>query len=66
MVRCTLGQRVFMYDTYAKYGSARMCRHTFRDKRVLTRQIIHNLVNKLRKTGLLIDKKQKHNRRFAY
>jgi transposase len=31
--------------------------------RVPSRQTIHNFVNKLRATGLLIDKKQKHTRR---
>jgi hypothetical protein len=36
----------------------------FRDERVPSRQTIHNLVNKLRTTGLLIDKKQKHKRRL--
>jgi hypothetical protein len=55
MVLHTLEQRVFMYDTYVKYGSAR--------KRVSGRQIIHSLVNKLRISGLLIDKKQIHKRR---
>jgi hypothetical protein len=64
MVRYTLEQRVFLYDIYVKYGSARKCRRkfrcTFRDERVPSRQTIHNLVNKLRTTGLLIDKKQRH------
>jgi transposase len=67
MVRCTSGQRVFLYDIYVKYGSARKCqrkfRIIFRDERVPSRQTIHNLVNKLRTTGLLIDTKQKHKRR---
>jgi hypothetical protein len=61
-------QRVFLYDTYVKYGSARKCRRKFRRKfcveRVPSIQIIHNFVNKLRTTGLLIDKKQKHKRGF--
>jgi transposase len=49
-----------------KYGSARKCRRKFRhtskfhDERVSSRQTIHNLLNKLRTTGLLIDKKEKH------
>jgi biotin operon repressor len=51
----------------AKYGSARKCRRNFRrkfrDEIVLSRQTTHNLVNKLRSTGFLIDKKQKHKRR---
>jgi hypothetical protein len=67
MVRFTLEHRVFLYDTYVKYGFARKCRrkfrHKFRDERVPSVQKINNLVNKLRKTGHLIDKKQKHTRR---
>jgi hypothetical protein len=67
MVRHTSEQRVFLYDTYVKYGSAGKCRRKFRrkflDERVSSRQTIHNLVNKLRTTGLLTDKKQKHKRR---
>jgi hypothetical protein len=63
MVRYTLEQREFMYDIYVKYGSARKCRCKFRDERVPSRQTIHNFVNKLRTTSLLIDKKQKHRRR---
>jgi hypothetical protein len=59
-----LEQYVFLYDTYVKYGSARKCRQKFRrkfcDERVLSRQIVHNMVNKLWVTGLLMDKKQKH------
>jgi hypothetical protein len=60
MVRCTLEQRVFLYDTYVKYGSARKCRRKFRRKfrNERTRQTIQNLMNKLRTTGLLIDKKE--------
>jgi transposase len=67
MVQCTLEQRVFMCDAYAKYGSARNCwrkfRLKFRDERDLSRQAIHDLVNKHRSTGLLIDNKQKRKRR---
>jgi hypothetical protein len=33
------------------------------DERFPSRQTIHNLINKLRTTGLLIDSKQKHKRR---
>jgi hypothetical protein len=59
MVRCTLEQRVFLYDTYVKYASSGKCRRKFRrkfhDERVPSRQIIHNLVNKLRTMGLLIN-----------
>jgi transposase len=32
----------------------------FHDERVPSRQTIHNLVNKHRSTGLLIDNKQEH------
>jgi transposase len=50
-----------------KYGSARKGRRKFRrkfhDERVPSRQTVHSLVNKLCTTGLLIDKKQKHERR---
>jgi hypothetical protein len=60
----TLEQHVFPYDTYVKYGSARKCRRKcrckFHDERVPSKQTVHNLVNKLKTTGLLIDKKQKH------
>jgi hypothetical protein len=60
MVRFTLEQSVFLYDICVKYGSARKCHHRFYDERVSSRQTIHSLVNKLRSTGLLIDKKKKH------
>jgi hypothetical protein len=53
-------QRVFLYDAYVKYRSAGKCRRKFRDERVPSRQTIHNLVNKLRTTGLLIDKGKKY------
>jgi hypothetical protein len=66
MVRYALQQHVLLYDTYVKYGYARKCRRElrrkFRDERVPSRQTFHNLVNKLRVTGLLIDKKQKYKR----
>jgi hypothetical protein len=63
MVRYALEQRVFLYYTYVKYGSARKCRRKFQRKfraeRVTSRQTKNNLVNKLRITGLLKNKKQK-------
>jgi hypothetical protein len=37
----------------------------FRYERVPSRQTIHNSMNKLRTTGLWIDKKQKHNHRVV-
>jgi hypothetical protein len=60
MVRYILEQRIFLYVTHVKYGSAG---RKFRDERVPSRQTIHNLENKLTTTGLLIGKKQKHQRR---
>jgi hypothetical protein len=66
-VRYALELHVLLCDTYEKYGSARKCRQKFRrkfrDERVPSRQTIHNLGNKLRTTGLLRYKKQKHKRR---
>jgi hypothetical protein len=57
MVRYTSEHRVFVYDTYMKYGSAGKCRRKlrrkFRDESIPSRQTIHNLVNKLSTTGLL-------------
>jgi hypothetical protein len=63
IVRYTLEQRVFLYDTYVTYGSTWKRRRKFRDERVPSRQTIHNLVNKLRIKGLSIEQKQKHKRR---
>jgi hypothetical protein len=52
MVWYTSGQRVFLHDTYVKYGSAGKSRRKFRGKdrneRVPSSQTIHNLVNKFR------------------
>jgi hypothetical protein len=63
-----LEQRIFLFDTYVKYGSPRKCRRKFRrkfhDERVHSRQTIHSLVNKLISAELLIDKKQKRKRRL--
>jgi hypothetical protein len=62
--RYTSEQRVFLYDIYVKYGSAGKCRRKFRrkfrDGRVPRRKTIHNLMNKLRITGVLTDKKTKY------
>jgi hypothetical protein len=48
------------------YWFVRKCRRKFRrkfrDETVRSRHTIHNFVNKLRSTGLLIDQKQKHKR----
>jgi hypothetical protein len=66
MVRYTLEQRVFLYDSYVKYGSTKKCRRKFRrkfhDERVAGSEIRHSLVNKPGTTRLLIVRKQKHKR----
>jgi hypothetical protein len=66
MVRYTLEQLVFLYDTYVKYGSGRSVDENvdvnFVMKRVPSRKTIHSLVNKHKSTGLLIDNKQKQKR----
>jgi hypothetical protein len=61
MVRYTLEQRIFLYDTNVKYGYVKKCRRKFRDERVLSRRTIQNL-NKLSSAGLLTDKNEEHMR----
>jgi hypothetical protein len=61
MVHYTLEQRVFVFDTYVKYGAAGNCRRKFRRK--FRGERVHSLVHKLRTTGFLIDKKTKYKRR---
>jgi hypothetical protein len=60
MVRYTLEQLVFLYDTYVKYRSVRKhqrkFQHIFHDERVPSRQTIHNLVKKLGAMGFSTDK----------
>jgi hypothetical protein len=63
MVHYTSKQHAFLYDTYVKYRSARKCLQKFHVERVPSRQTTHNMMNKLRTTGLLVEKKQKHKRR---
>jgi transposase len=47
-----------------KYGKCREKNlRKIHDGIIPSRQKIHNLVNKLRSTGLLLDEKQKHKRR---
>jgi hypothetical protein len=64
MVLYTLEQHVFLYVTHVKCRSARMCQRKFLckflDERVPSRQTIHNLVNKLKTIGPLVDKTQEH------
>jgi hypothetical protein len=63
----THGAAYFLCDSYVKYSSAGRCRRKFRrkfhDEIIPSRQTINNLVNKLRTTELLMDKKRKHKRR---
>jgi hypothetical protein len=67
MMQYTFRASVLLYYTYVKYGSAKKCRRKFRlkfrDERVSSRQTIHDSVNKLRSTGMLISNKQKRKRR---
>jgi ribosomal protein L24E len=56
-MRYTLEQTVFLSDIYVIYASARKCQRKFRYERVPRRQTIHNLMNKLKSTELLVDKK---------
>lgn len=66
-VRYTLEQRVFMYDAYVKSGSARKVRRRFRrkfqDVSVPHRETVHRIVNKVRATGSLLDRKPELKRR---
>jgi hypothetical protein len=60
-MRHTTEQRLCLVQLYFKYESARKCRRKFQRKftgePVPSRQNIHNLVNKLKKTGSLPEKK---------
>jgi hypothetical protein len=58
MMRYTLVQLVFLYDT-PNMVLLESARKNFVMKEFPTDKTVHNLVNKLR-TGLFIDKKQKH------
>jgi transposase len=56
-----------MYDAYVKSGSTRKVKRRFRrkfqDVTVPHRKTIHRIVNKVRQTGSLMDRKPKHKRR---
>jgi len=56
-----------MYDTYVKTGSARKARRKFRrkfpDATVPHRETVHRIVNKVRQTGSVLDKKPESKRR---
>lgn len=61
-VSYTLEQRLFMYDAYVKSGCVRTVRrrfaHKFQDVTIPHRKTIHAIVNKVRQTGSLLDKKR--------
>jgi hypothetical protein len=61
MVRYAVEQRVFLYESYVKCGSGRKCRRKFPCKfpgiTVPSTSDIHELSNKVRSTGSLLDKK---------
>jgi hypothetical protein len=61
MVRYTVEQCVFLHESYVKCGSARKCWrifcHKFPGIAVSSRTGIHELINKVRCTGSLLDKK---------
>lgn len=67
MDKFTLEHRVFLYDAYVKCESARKCRRKFSRKfpgvRVPHRNTIQNLVNKVRTTGEVMDRKSERPRR---
>ncbi|XP_069683792.1 probable ATP-dependent RNA helicase DDX52 isoform X1 [Periplaneta americana] len=67
MVEYTLEQRIFLYDTYVKCSSARQCQtnfhHKFPDVTIPSRTTVHNLVNKVRRTGSILNKKRVQERR---
>jgi hypothetical protein len=70
LVRYTVEQRVFLCESYVKCDSARKCRRKFR--RSFTRITvpsttdIHKLINKVRSTGSLLDKKPAKKKPCAY
>jgi hypothetical protein len=63
MVRYAVEKRVFVYDVYLKYGSARKrwrkFGRKFPNETVPSRETNKKLVNKLTSMGLLIDKEEK-------
>jgi hypothetical protein len=66
-VRYTLEQRVYIYDTYVKSGSARKVRRRFgrkfQDVTVPQRETVHRLMNKVRETESVLDRKTESKRR---
>jgi hypothetical protein len=62
----TVAQRIFIYNSYVKCFSARVCRREFEQKfpggDVPVIFTIHYLVNKFKTTGSVLDKKIKRRR----
>jgi hypothetical protein len=61
MVKCTLEQRIFLYDSYVKKKSYKSCKRRFRRRypgvRILASPKILRLVKKECSTGSFLDKK---------
>jgi hypothetical protein len=61
MVKYTLEQRIFLYDSYVKKKSYESCKRKFRRRypgvRIPASSTILRLVKKVRSTGSLLDKK---------
>jgi hypothetical protein len=59
MVRFHVEQHVHLYESHVKYGYARKCWRKFHHKfpTVPSTTGIHELINKVRSTGSLLDKK---------
>jgi hypothetical protein len=66
-------QRVFLVETYAKYGSIKQCRELFSEKYAVGGQIakppvklaIQDLVKKWRETGSVLNKKRSYQKRVC-
>ena len=67
MVDNTLEKRIFLYDGYAKYSSARRCRRKFQRQfagvRILSSLTIHERVSTVKRTGSFLNKKRVQQRR---
>jgi hypothetical protein len=65
MVQYTVEQRVFLYESFVKYVSARKCKRklivNFLGITVPSTTGIHRLIKKVRSLGSLLDKKPARN-----
>lgn len=65
--RYSVGQRVFMYDSYVLTVSAREVQRQFQERfpgiNIPSRKTVHDLVKKVRATGSVQDKKRKQQQR---